>query len=282
MGLATLYIKVWKTKDVTPKRTDMNAREPAVAGMFYPAEAGQLERDISVLLRNAGTQSGPVPKAMILPHAGYVYSGPVAARGYGLLSAARQDIRRVVLFGPAHRVYLEGMAVPTNDGFATPLGTVPVDRTMIAEIGELPGVWVSDVAHKDEHSLEVQLPFLQTVLEDFELVPIVVGQCAPALVAAVMDAVWGGPETLIIVSSDLSHYLSYNEAQRVDANTCSRILNKATTLSGQEACGAHAINGLMQAAHCRPLRVEAVDVRNSGDTCGDKDRVVGYGAFILQ
>lgn len=259
----------------------MNAREPAVAGVFYPAGARQLRRDVGVLLRKAGTQSGPVPKAMILPHAGYVYSGPVAAQAYCLLSAARQDIRRVVLFGPAHCVYLEGMAVPTNDGFATPLGTVPVDRTMIAEISELPGVCVSDAAHKDEHSLEVQLPFLQTVLEDFKLVPIVVGQCAPALVATVMDAVWGGPETLIVVSSDLSHFHSYNQAKQVDANTCSRILSKATTLSGQEACGAHAINGLMHAAHCRPLQVEAVDVRNSGDTCGDKDRVVGYGAFIL-
>jgi len=281
MRLATLYIKVWKTKDVTPKRTDMNAREPAVAGMFYPAEAGRLEHDVGVLLRNSGTQTGPVPKAMILPHAGYVYSGPVAACGYELLSAARQNIRRVVLFGPAHRVTLEGMAVPTHDVFTTPLGTVPIDRTMIAEIAGLPGICVSDAAHENEHSLEVHLPFLQTVLEDFELVPIVVGQCEPAVVAAVIDAVWGGPETLIIVSSDLSHYLSYDEAQRVDANTCSRILNKATTLSGQEACGAQAINGLMQAAHCRPLRVETIDVRNSGDTCGDKDRVVGYGAFIL-
>jgi len=259
----------------------MNVREPAVAGMFYPAGASQLKQDVGVLLRDAVTQSGPVPKAMILPHAGYVYSGPVAAGAYRLLSPARQDIRRVVLIGPAHRVYLEGMAVPTHDGFVTPLGTVSIDRMTIAEISKLPGVCVSYAAHKDEHSLEVQLPFLQTVLEDFELVPIVVGQCAPALVATVVDAVWGGPETLIVVSSDLSHFLSYNQAKQIDANTCRQILSKATTLSGEEACGAHAINGLMQAGHCRDLRVEAVDMCNSGDTSGDKDRVVGYGAFIL-
>lgn len=259
----------------------MIVREPAVAGMFYSAGAAELRRDIAALLRGASDATGPVPKAMIVPHAGYVYSGPVAAEAYRLLAPARDGIRRVVLFGPAHRVHLEGMAVPATDGFATPLGTVPLDRRTIEEISGLPGVCVSDAAHEAEHSLEVQLPFLQTVLRDFELVPIVVGRCAPDLVGNVLDAAWGGKETLIVISSDLSHYLPYDEATQVDANTCKQILGKATTLTGNEACGAHAVNGLMQARHAKQLDVAAVDLRNSGDTAGSKDRVVGYGAFIL-
>jgi len=259
----------------------MNIREPAVAGMFYPARADQLERDLRSMLGDASTKSGPVPKAIIVPHAGYVYSGPVAAAAYHLLAPARRTIRRVVLFGPAHRVYLDGMAVPTSDGFATPLGTVPVDGVAREAICGLPGVCVSDVAHEAEHSLEVQLPFLQAVLDEFELLPVVVGRCEPGLVAGVLDAAWGGPETLIVISSDLSHYRPYDEARDIDNNTCARILGKATTLTGHEACGAHAVNGLMSARHCAPLAVEAVDLRNSGDSAGDKSKVVGYGAFIL-
>jgi len=218
---------------------------------------------------------------MIVPHAGYVYSGPVAAAAYRLLDDVKHDIHRVVLLGPSHRVYLEGMAVPATKGFATPLGTVPVDQTMIRKISTMPGVCISDVAHKDEHSLEVQLPFLQTALETFKLVPIVVGHCEPALIAAVLDEVWGGPETLIVISSDLSHYLPYSQAQQVDKKTCRQILTRMATLTGDQACGASAINGLMYSQHGKQLQIEAVDVRNSGDTFGDKNRVVGYGAFIL-
>lgn len=259
----------------------MTVRESAVAGMFYPADTGQLRREISSLLGNDNAKSGPLPKAIIVPHAGYVYSGPVAAEAYRLLIPAKYDIHRIVLFGPAHRVYLEGMAIPTADGFVTPLGTVPVDRKMIQEISGLPGMCVSDAAHKDEHSLEVQLPFLQIVLEKFKLVPIVVGHCAPSLVADVIDTVWGGSETLIIISSDLSHFLPYGQAQQADKYTCEQILSKAATLTGDDACGAHAINGLMNSENCNRLQVEAIDVRNSGDTSGDKNRVVGYGAFTL-
>ncbi len=231
--------------DAAPQDNLMIVREPAVAGTFYPAGAEQLRRNVISVLGNSGIKPGPVPKAIIVPHAGYVYSGSVAAAGYRLLAPARQDIRRVVLLGPAHRVYLEGMAVPSTDGFATPLGTVPIDQTMIQEISGLPGVCISDAAHKDEHSLEVQLPFLQTVLEKFTLAPVVVGHCDPALVAKVIDAVWGGPETLIVISSDLSHFLSYDQAKQVDNNTCKQILARVATLTGDEACGAHAINGLL-------------------------------------
>ena len=259
----------------------MTVRKAAVAGMFYPAGAAQLQQEVSALLSNAATKASQVPKAIIVPHAGYIYSGPVAAAAYQSLIPARNDIHRVVLFGPAHRVYLDGMAVPTVNSFATPLGNVPIDQAMVREISKLPGVCTSDAAHKDEHSLEVQLPFLQTVLEEFTLVPIVIGQCEATLVANVIDAIWGGPETLIVISSDLSHYLPYDQARQVDKNTCQQILTGVAALSGDQACGANAINGLMTSTHYQQLQVEAIDVRNSGDTCGDKKRVVGYGAFIL-
>lgn len=257
--------------------------------MFYPAGADELRRDIDTLLGSTDAPPGPAPKSppksppksLIVPHAGYVYSGPIAATAYRSLRPASRDISRVVLFGPAHRVYLEGMAVPATDGFATPLGTVPIDRSTVEKISRLPGTRTSDEAHRDEHSLEVQLPFLQTVLEAFELVPVVVGRCDPTLLADVIDTVWGGPETLLVVSSDLSHYLPYERARQIDARTCRRIIDKQTTLTGDEACGAHAINGLMSSRGCRNLTVEAIDVRNSGDTAGDKSRVVGYGAFTL-
>jgi len=258
-----------------------NVREPAVAGLFYAAAADQLERDLDALMSHTRATPGPAPKALIVPHAGYVYSGPVAAAAYRMLVPLRHVIRRVVLFGPAHRVYLDGMALPDANRFITPLGTVLVDADLTSELAKLPGVCISAEAHRQEHSLEVQLPFLQTVLEQFKLVPVVVGQCDAQRVADVMDAAWGGPETLIVVSSDLSHYLPYRDAQQIDANTCSQILDKASTLTGDEACGAYALNGLMRAQHCERLTVETVDLRNSGDTAGDKDRVVGYGAFIL-
>lgn len=259
----------------------MTVREPAVAGLFYPGEAERLSADIDAFLRNSATHSGPAPKALIVPHAGYVYSGLVAAAGYRLLEPARHRIRRVALFGPAHRAYLEGMAIPSTDAFATPLGTTRVDRDATDTVAAMSGVCVSDAAHRDEHCLEVQLPFLQTVLEDFELLPVVVGRCDPTLVAAVIDAVWGGDETLIVVSSDLSHYLAYEEACAIDARTRDRILAKATSLQGNEACGANAVNGLMSARKARELEVEAIDLRNSGDTAGDKSQVVGYGTFTL-
>jgi len=259
----------------------MTSREPAVAGSFYSSSADQLRQDVERLLGQADLRSFVAPKAMIVPHAGYVYSGPVAASAYRLLEPLRASIRRVALFGPAHRVYLEGMAIPASESFSTPLGTVPLDAAAIQQISGLPGVCVSDPAHAQEHSLEVQLPFLQMTLDAFQLVPIVVGQCDSDQVARVIDTLWGGPETLIVISSDLSHYLPYEDARRVDQSTGKRIHDKASTLSGEEACGAHAVNGLMRAQHCKDLDVETIDLRNSGDTAGDKSRVVGYGAFIL-
>ena len=258
----------------------MTIRDPAVAGMFYPGQPTRLREDVQNMLQSApGAGDLPAPKALIVPHAGYVYSGPIAASVYQRLAPLRQAIRKVVLLGPAHTVYLDGMAIPDVSAFATPLGRVPLDLSTLESISTLPGVVRSNAAHSREHSLEVQLPFLQLLLDDFRLVPVVVGHCEADRVAALIDVLWGGEETLIVISSDLSHYLPYDEAQAVDGNTCRRILDKASTLSGEEACGAHAINGLMRTMHCRDLTVEVVDLRNSGDTAGDRRRVVGYGAF---
>jgi AmmeMemoRadiSam system protein B len=248
--------------------------------MFYPAEPATLERTLAGLL-DAVPAGADDAKAIIAPHAGYQYSGPTAAFAYRLLESRRSRIERVVLLGPAHRVYLQGMALPSVEAFTTPLGEVPVDADGVARALELPGTQVSDEAHAFEHSLEVHLPFLQTVLEDFRLVPIVVGICPAREVEAVLEALWGGDETLIVVSSDLSHFHTYDEAREIDARTTARIEARETALHGEEACGAYAVNGLLRAARTRGLQVRTLDVRNSGDTAGDRQRVVGYGAYAL-
>ena len=258
----------------------MIARPAAVAGLFYPADTAILRKTVADLLAAAPAGTGDA-KAIIAPHAGYKYSGATAAHAYRQLESRRSRINRVVLLGPAHRVPLRGMAVPSVDAFTTPLGDVPIDKAAIEQVRELPGVQTSDEAHAEEHSLEVHLPFLQVMLDDFQLVPIVVGVCTARHVDAVLEALWGEDETLILVSSDLSHFHAYSEARRIDANTTSRIEGRETTLDGEEACGAYALNGLMFTAKEKGLDVRTLDVRNSGDTSGDKFRVVGYGAYAL-
>ena len=258
----------------------MKVRKAAVAGLFYEAGADRLQQQVDRLLAQASGEQQCVPRVLIVPHAGHIYSGSTAARAYRCLVPVRAAIRRVALFGPAHRVYLQGMAVPSVDAFATPLGEVPLDRQGIDSIAALPGVCVSDEAHREEHSLEVQLPFLQRALDDFALLPVVVGDCPPGTVAAVMDAVWGGPETLVVVSTDLSHFHPYEEAGRRDRRTCERVPQRAGDFSGEDACGARALNGLMRTRHCRSLTLELLALCNSGDTAGDRRRVVGYGAFL--
>lgn len=259
----------------------MSARPAAVAGLFYPGEPAELGATVDGMLARAGNPSGPPPKALIVPHAGYVYSGPIAATAYRQLAGIADRITRVVLIGPAHRVALNGMAFPSVDGFSVPCGEVRLDRAAIDAALALPGTCVSDAAHAQEHCLEVHLPFLQAVLGEFDLVPIVVGRCAASDVARVLEALWGGEETLIVVSSDLSHYHSYADARAIDAHTTARILARSTDLTGEEACGAYAINGLMVLARELGLSVRALDVRNSGDTAGDRRQVVGYGAYAL-
>ena len=248
--------------------------------MFYPANTTVLERTVADLLA-AAPAAGDAAKAIIAPHAGYQYSGPTAAHAYRLLESRSKKIRRVVLLGPAHRVYLQGMALPSVNAFTTPLGDVPIDADGVERALGLPGTQISDEAHADEHSIEVHLPFLQTVLDDFRIVPIVVGVCPAHEVESVLSALWGGEETLIVVSSDLSHFHPYEIAREIDASTTARIEDRDATLRGEEACGAYAVNGLLLAAVSHGLQVRTLDTRNSGDTAGDRSRVVGYGAYAV-
>jgi AmmeMemoRadiSam system protein B len=260
-----------------------SVRAPAVAGLFYPGESRELAQNLAQMLDTAAHDAPEraVPKAIIAPHAGYVYSGPVAASVYALLAPARNRISRVVLLGPTHRVAVKGLALPGCRAFATPLGTVEIDMAAVEALRGLPQVVINAQAHVLEHSLEVHVPFLQAVFEKFTLVPLAVGHAGAREVADVLDALWGGAETLIVVSSDLSHYLSYADAQAVDRATAKAILGLATDLSHEQACGATPVTGLTQVARRRSLKPELIDLRNSGDTAGDKNRVVGYGAFAF-
>lgn len=263
-----------------------SVRPAAVAGMFYDDNPDRLRRDVAGFLRNAGlpeTGGRPAPKAIIVPHAGYPYSGPVAGFAYATVEALRRRIKRIVLLGPAHRVYVRGIAASTADAFATPLGEVPVDQEAIRGLlGELEFLHYSDPAHAMEHSLEVQLPFLQNIFEDFTLLPFAVGDAAPSQVEALLDCLWGGDETLIVISSDLSHYRGYEAAREIDAFTSGQIRQLAADkLTGEHACGFLPISGLLRAAARRGLQCEVLDTRSSGDTAGPRDRVVGYGAYAF-
>jgi MEMO1 family protein len=256
-------------------------REPAVAGQFYPENANKLHTAIREFFEEVQVQPGPAPKALIVPHAGYIYSGPVAATAYARLRAWRQQYTRVILLGPSHRVTVQGLALSTADFFRTPLGDVPLDKDAIAAL-DMPEVIVFDAAHQLEHSLEVHLPFLQSSIDSFSVVPIVVGYVAAETVADVIDALWGGPETLVVVSSDLSHYLSCENARTVDDATCRAIENlDVDRIDHQGACGATPISGLLIAARRRGMQVTTLDLRNSGETAGDRIRVVGYGSWVF-
>ena len=258
----------------------LHTRPTAVAGRFYPADPRVLFENAHALLAGArpAAPGDAVPKALIVPHAGYVYSGPIAASAYARLAPARGVIRRVVLLGPSHRCRLRGLALPDADAFASPLGPVRVDARAA---DALRGVARSAEAHAAEHSLEVQLPFLEAVLGKFTLVPLVVGDAGPAEVADAIEALWGGPETVIVVSSDLSHYLPYALARSVDTDTARRILELAP-VEHDQACGAAPVNGLLLAAARRRLHPVVLDLRSSGDTAGGRDEVVGYGAFAFE
>ncbi len=258
-----------------------NVRPPAVAGLFYPAEVQILRRDVERHLAAARPQ-GPGServKAVIAPHAGYVYSGPTAGFAFSQLAADAGRIRRIVLLGPAHRVALRGLGLPECDAFSTPLGEVPVAEDALQRVAALPAVSRHAAAHEPEHSLEVELPFLQVVLGDFEILPLVVGEATGEEVAAVLEAVWGGPETRIVISSDLSHYLPYDRARAVDGETARAIVALEAPLEPGRACGGLPIDGLLVASRRRGLTARLLDLRNSGDTAGDRHRVVGYGAF---
>jgi AmmeMemoRadiSam system protein B len=287
----------------------MNIRPAAVAGMFYPGDSRTLSHDVRTMLADAEVPAlhpeghktrhdlrpHPCPppqageeeddslrefhvKAIIAPHAGYIYSGPVAASAYALLQPFADQINRVILLGPTHRVAVRGLALPGADAFDTPLGRVKIDIEAARMIAGLPQVTVSAEAHMLEHSLEVHLPFLQTVLRDFRLLPLAVGMTSAEEVAEVLETLWGGPETLIVISSDLSHYHAYLTAQRIDSATVEAILH-GQTVSHEQACGGTPVNGLTLAAQRHGLAPHLLDLRNSGDTAGDKSRVVGYAAI---
>jgi AmmeMemoRadiSam system protein B/AmmeMemoRadiSam system protein A len=255
-------------------------RAAAVAGQFYAGDATQLQQDVDAMLTRASTPV-PCPKALVAPHAGFIYSGSTAAEVYARVKNGGDKISRVVLLGPSHRVGFEGIATCSADFYSTPLGQIALDRTATKAIEQLPGVGLLDQAHSDEHSLEVQLPFLQRCLGGFKLVPLVVGQAAPAVVANVIESLWGGEETLIVISSDLSHFLDYDDAKTKDAKTTALIESRSATLTGDQACGCQPLNGLLEVLQRRQLKINTVQLCNSGDTAGSRDRVVGYGAWTV-
>lgn len=256
-------------------------RHAAVAGTFYPADAKQLHQMVDEFLSDADT-SGKVPKAIIVPHAGYMYSGPVAASAYARLIKANDIITRVVIMGPSHRVAFTGLAVSNAENFETPLGSIPLDREAIQALIKLPFVQYFEQAHIEEHSLEVHLPFLQETLDSFAIVPIVAGDATPEQVSQVLELLWGGDETLIVISSDLSHYHDYATCQKLDKVTSLAIENlQYGQLERYSACGRIPVSGLLKLAGKKSLTVKNIDLRNSGDTAGDKKRVVGYGAYVV-
>lgn len=255
-------------------------RTPAVAGMFYPGDAAELAHEVQHYL-SAARRFDFIPKALIVPHAGYVYSGPIAATAYRTLSPLATRIHRVILLGPTHRVAVRGLALPGVDAFDTPLGRVMLDTETAKAISKLRQVSINEEAHALEHSLEVQLPFLQSVLKDFTLLPLAVGMATADEVAEVLEAVWGGDETLIVISSDLSHYLPYAIAQRVDKVTAQSILELQQPIAHGQACGGTPVSGLILTAQHRHLIPHLLDLRNSGDTAGSHDAVVGYAAFAF-
>ena len=255
-------------------------RQAAVAGTFYPADPAQLRQSVDEMLYTAGKNDAlSRQKAIIAPHAGHVYSGPIAASLYASLDPER--ISRVILLGPSHQVGFSGIAACTASSYETPLGPIEIDTAAVESIQNLPNVGYLDDAHLKEHSLEVHLPFLQRILKGFRLVPLVVGDADKQDVARVIEKLWGEDETLIIISSDLSHFHNYEKAQQLDQQTSRKILDLDASLTGNEACGCKPINGLLHLAKQKHLKIDQIDVRNSGDTAGDRSRVVGYGAYAI-
>lgn len=259
-------------------------RSPAVAGTFYPADIELLRREVRSFLNAVSstvtrTKIDQSPKALIVPHAGYRYSGMTAASAYAMIDPS--IVTRIVLLGPAHRVHVEGLALPESEFFATPLGKVKLELETMQKLSALSQVERNENAHAHEHSIEVHLPFLQTILKDFSLIPLVVGHASANEVAEVLEMLWGGSETLILISSDLSHFLPDGQARLTDQDTLQHILFKTPLHSYQQACGAVIINGLLLAARHHSLDPVLLSTSNSGDSSGDRSRVVGYASVAF-
>jgi len=267
----------------SPPAESGKTRPPAVAGRFYPGDPVELRRVIERLLDEVEPDDAPPPRAVIAPHAGYDYSGPIAASACARFAPDRDIIKRIVLIGPSHHLAFKGVAASSAEGFATPLGVVPVDTEAVRRICALPQVTILDEAHAGEHSLEAHLPFLQVVLRDFKIVPLAVGEATDREAAEVLDALWGGPETRCIISSDLSHYHDYATARELDCATSRAIEQlRPEAIADDQACGCIPVRGLLREARKRGLRARTVDLRNSGDTAGPRGQVVGYGAFVFE
>ncbi|ABC32597.1 predicted dioxygenase [Hahella chejuensis KCTC 2396] len=258
----------------------MFVRKPAVSGLFYPANAEDLSETVSRYIATSPSFDHS-PKAIIAPHAGYVYSGAIAGVAYSALHNSAKRISKVVLLGPSHRVGFRGIAAPSSDAFSTPLGAIAIDADNLVKLASLPQVVTLDSAHAQEHSLEVHLPFLQQCLDCFELTPLVIGDADAELVAEVLELLWGGDETLIVISTDLSHYHDYSTALEIDAATTRKILAFQYDLTGDRACGCRGVNGLLLLAGRKGMHISCLAQANSGDTAGDKARVVGYASYAL-
>ena len=275
---------------MTRQETTESVRPPAVASLFYPGEAAELKQNLREMLDEASEAEDPnedLPadqhlRALIVPHAGYVYSGTTAALAYHLLRKNRDDFHRILLLGPAHRVWLEGIAFPGTDAFETPLGRIPLAKQQIRELLRFPEVQLRDDAHQDEHCLEVQLPFLQEILNEFELIPAVVGEISPDSLSGLLENLLEDPQNLLLLSTDLSHFHSYSEAQAIDQKTAEAIESfEDEKILPEQACGAHPLRGLLRHARIQGWKIQRLGLCNSGDTAGSKDRVVGYGAWAL-
>jgi MEMO1 family protein len=260
----------------------VNIQSPVVAGTFYPADPDELRMDVRQFISDADQELDHPPKALIAPHAGYIYSGPVAGSAYAQLANVADTISRVVMLAPSHRVAFSGIAYSSSELFRTPLGDIEVDSDAMTMIKDLPQVHLLDQAFSQEHSLEVHLPFLQETLNNFKIVPLVVGEIDPSSVAEVIELLWGGEETLIVVSSDLSHYLDYESAKEMDSATSEAIENlQPDRISHLQACGGTPVKGLLQVAQDKNLKAVTLDMRNSGDTAGPRGQVVGYGSYAF-
>jgi len=266
-------------------------RHPAVASMFYPGKPADLLNSVRKYLSDADAEQSTVKfkndensvRALIVPHAGYIYSGKIAASAYQLLQRNKYHFKRVLLLGPAHRLCLQGAAFPNEEVFETPLGSIILDKTRMKKLAaEFSWISFNEKAHAEEHSLEVQLPFLQETIADFELLPLVVGEMDSLQIAEMIQQFSTDLETLIVISTDLSHFHNYQTAYEKDALTANAIeLLEPQKISSEDACGVYPLRGALVAALQNKWKIHRMGLCNSGDTTGDYGRVVGYGAWAL-